>query len=395
MNESYDKLRSTILANLGLDFTVTDNLLKLYFTEDIKPDQLAQFFSKYDIEALDYQSVWLLSKLASALHYNGVPKEQIPRIKGVVRRFTVENGRQLCALPGLLEAFNKADISVMLLNGTAMKTFYEPAETRYSGNIDILVYAGDIKKTGLVLEEQGFILKDVYWEQRVFQKNDVRIVVHGTYLRSNLLTGELADVWQHSLEIDWQGKRIRVPSPEMMLLMVLTQGLEACGFRIQDGQANNFVNCFLDSKFFLDKYVLGKHSTDRNLLCRERFIVLAVKCRLTLHAHLMLDIINHLYPGFVPEELLAALPFSVNDVANVQRLISYNVAKKQVAEARERRNRMEYCYKGIVSLWHLNCYYGNRNSFLSNIVDFPKCVTGWSSHKGLDGLLSKLGGFAK
>ena len=32
MNEAYDKLRTTIIANLGLDYTVTGDLLKLYFS---------------------------------------------------------------------------------------------------------------------------------------------------------------------------------------------------------------------------------------------------------------------------------------------------------------------------------------------------------------------------
>lgn len=379
MSENYKRIRSTILANLGLDYTVTDNLLKLYFAEDIWPDKLTNLFSKYDIEVLDFQTVWLLSKLASRLQYNGVPKEQIPRIKGVVRRFTVENGRSFCTLPGILDALNKADVAVMLLNGTAMKAFYEPEETRYSSSIDILVHAGDIKRISLVLEEQGFILKDACWEQRVFQKSDVRIGVHSTYLRANLLTGELVDVWQYSLEIDWQGKRIRVPSPEMMLLITLTQGLEAFCSRINNSFDSQFVLVFLDIKFFLGQTTLNW----------IKFIEIVKKSKLSLQVHLMLGIINHLFPESVSEEILDALIFTDKDVVNIQNLISHNIAKKQMNDA---RNRMDYYRSGFIALWYLNCYYGNRDSCVSDIIAFPFFINAWNN-RGIKGLLSKLGGY--
>ena len=364
MKEAYEKVRSVILANLGLNHTVTNDLLKLCFAEDIQPDQLTYFFSKYDLETLDYQSVWLISKLASRLHYAGVPRGQLPRIKGIVKKFTVENGRRFSALPGLLEAFNKAGIGVMLLNGTAMKVFYDPGETRYSGNVDILVHERDSKKTRSVLEEQGFRFQWKFWEQSTYQKNDVRIIVYSTYLRANVVTGNLADIWNHSLKAEWQGKQILVPSPEMMLLIFLVLGLEACCVRIQDAQNNFFVNCFLDSKFFLDYRPLGW----------DKFVELAKKSRLTLHTRLMLDVLNHLYPGSVPEEVLDALLFTDKDVSNVQRLISYNVAKKLAADAKARRDRMGYYYDVTSALWNLNCYYGNRSSLFFNMIDFPKFV---------------------
>ena len=382
MKEEYGKLRSAILDNLGIDHTVTGDLLNLYFSKNTTPDSLAAFFAKYDIELLEYQCVWLVSKLASQLHYAGVPKEQLPRIKGVVKRFTVENGRSFCELPGVLEAFNKADIAVMLLNGTAMKVFYEPTETRYQNGIDLLVHPGDVKKAGFILEEQGFILHGASWEQRFYQKNDVRVILHSTSLHGDDLTDDLADIWRQSREITWQGKKVFVPCPEVMLLILLVQGLEDCCLRISDCQANRFVSDFLDIKFFLADTSLDW----------DRFIKLAPKSRTTLQARLMLDILNRLYLGTAPEEVVNALPFTDKDIANVQRLISYNVAKKQAINARNRRNRMAYYYNGVAALWNLNCYYGNSSSLLSDIIDFPKFITEWNNNRGIKGLLSRLGG---
>ena len=384
MNEAYNKLRTTILANLSLDYTVTGDLLKLYFSKYIRPDQLTQFFSKYDIEVLDYQSVWLISKLAARLHYAGVPREQFPRIKGVVKRFTVENGRSFCLLPDVLETLNEAGITVMLLNGAAMKTFYEPAETRYSSHIDILVHEEEVKKAGLLLERQGFRLQDVFWEQRFYLKNGIKAVLYSTCIRGNLLAGDLTDIWRHSLKSDWQGKKILVPCPEMMLLIILIQGLEASCSRIQGGQADYFANCFLDIKFFLNTYPLRW----------ETFIELVRKSRLMLHVRLMLDVINHLYPGAVSEEVLNALPFTDHDINNVQRLILYNAAKLQMADAKMQHNVWGYYYNGINALWNLNCYYGNRFSRLANITDFPRFIAMWNN-KGIKGLLSRLGGYKR
>lgn len=382
MKELYDNLRSTVLENLGIDHTATGALLNLYLAKDVTADSLVSFFTKYDIELLEYQCVWLLSRLASKLHYAGVPKEQLPRMKGIVKRFTVENGRRFCVLPGILEAFDKADVAVMLLKSAAIKVFYEPEETRYLNDIDILVHEGDVKKAGRVLEEQGFRLQGLFWEQSVYQKNDVRIVLNNTYLRANVVTGNLADIWQYSREINWMGKKAFVPCPEMMLLILLVEGLEACCVRIQDAQNNYFVNCFLDSKFFLDFCTLDW----------DKFVELAKVYRFTLHTFLMLDILNRLYPGSAPEDVLDELPFTDKDVANAHRLVSYNIAKKQVKDAKDRHDRMVYYCNGVTVLWNLNCYYGNRSSLFSNIKDFPKFISVWNNHKGIKGLLSRFGG---
>ena len=50
-----------------------------------------------------------------------------------------------------------------------------------------------LKKAEVLLKERGFCVQGTFWEQRVYQKNDVRIVLHSTYLRASLLTGDLAD----------------------------------------------------------------------------------------------------------------------------------------------------------------------------------------------------------
>ena len=385
MNETYDKVLAAVLANLGINHTVTGDLLDLYFAENAAPDSLTAFFSKYDIETLDYQSVWLLSKLAAGLHYMGVPKEQAPRIRGIVKKFTVENGRGLCELPGILEAFSKKNIDAVLLNGTAMKAFYQPEETRYRSNIDILVHSEDVTKAGSILKEQDFGLHDKSWKQNVYVKNGIRVALHSMYLRANLLTGDCADIWQNSLKISWHGKRVFIPCPEMFLLILLVQGLEASCLRISNGLENHFVNYFLDIKFFLKAYPLN----------REKFIRLAKKSGFTLHTRLMLDVINHLYPDTVIKEIIEELMFTNKDIDNVRNLISYHISRKRMADARIRHDRKDYYWNGCVSLWSLNCYYGNRNSVFSNMIDFPQFFSVWNNHRGMKGLLSKFGSCKK
>lgn len=385
MTELYDKLRSTVLENLGIDHTATGVLLQLHFTESLAPESLARFFSQYDIELLEFQDVWLLSRLATRLHYAGVPKEEFPRVKGIVKRFTVENGRHFCVLPNVLEAFNRADVAVMLLNGTAMKVFFEPVETRYQNAIDFLVHAGDINSAGRILEKLGFRLQGTFWGQRIYRKNAVSITIRSVYLRANLLTGDQADIWQHSSSITWQGKKAFVPCPEMMLLFFLVQGLEACCACISNSQENDFVNDFIDSKFFLTS----------GSIRWETFIELAQKSKFTLHVRLMLDILNRLYPGVVADKVLESLLYTDKDIANVQKLIAYNLARRKVTEARNRRNRMEYYCNGVAALWNLNCYYGNRSFLFTNVVDFPQFIAGWNNHRGIKGLLSKVRGYKK
>lgn len=384
-NKAYNTIRSTVIANLGIDHTVIGDLLKLFFSKDTGADSLTNFFAKYDIESLEYPCVWMLSRLASKLRYAGVPQEQIPRLKGVVKKFTVENARSFCALPGVLEAFNYAGIAVMLLGGTAMKAFYEPTETRYYDNLEILVRGVDIKKACSLLEEQGFKYQRTFWDQRIYRKHDKIIAVHSTYLRANVLTGDRTDIWRYSREITWQGKKVLVPCPEMMLLILLVQGLEASCSRIQESQAVLFIKYYLDIHLFLKAYPLQWDS----------FVTLVEKSKFGLHVRLMLDILNQLYPETIAQEQLDTFGFTGTDLRNVERLISFNIAKKKTTETRNRNNVLEYYYYGIVALWNLNCYYGNRASLFSNLVDFPHCIATWNNHKGLKGLLPKFGGYKK
>ena len=385
MIETYNKVLATVLANLGINHTVAGVLLDMYFTDNLAPDSLTTFFSKYDIETMDYQCVWLASKLAARLHYVGVPKEQSPRIKGIVRKFTVVNGRGLCELHGILGAFNESHVDAMLLNGTALKAFYEPEEIRFQSHIDIFVRSEDVTKAVLFLEEKGFSLHGKSRKQNVYVKNDVRVIVNSVYLHANILTGDRADIWKNSLKICWRGKKVFVPCPEMLLLILLVQGLEASCSRIRDGRTNHFVSLFLDSKFFLDSSILDW----------EKFVGLAKKSKLTLHVRLMLDILNRLYSDSVPEDVLDALLFTDYDTANVQRLISYNIAKKRMADARIQRYRKDYYWNGCVSLWNLNCYYGNRDSVFANMIGFPQFISAWNDHKGIKRLLSIFGGCKK
>ncbi len=385
MIETYDNTLQIILDNLNIDHTVLGDLLDLHFTESITPDLLRMFFAKYDIEILPYQCVWMVSKLAGKLHYEGVPGEQFPRIKGIIKKFTVKNGMALSKLPGILGAFNENNVDVMLLNGTAMKAFYEPEETRYQSNIDILVKSEDIKKAGALLEELGFRLRKGSWRQYEYVKSDVRVVVQTVYLRANILTGDCADIWQNSLEIIWRGNKVFVPCPEMFLLILLVQGLEDSCSRISNGQANHFVNCFLDIKFFLKEYPLNW----------EKFTGLVKNSGFKLHVRVMLDVINHLYPGQVRRIMSDTVTFTDHDIANVQKLISYNIAKKRMADARIQRNRKEYYLNIYMSLWNLNCYYGNRKSAFSNLIDFPQFISVWNKSKGIKGLLSEFEGYKK
>lgn len=383
MKVAYDTLLTTVLANLGIDHTATGDLLQLFFAKALAPELLGRFFSKYNIELLEFQNVWLLSRLANRLHYAGVPKAEFPRLKGVVKRFTVENGRHFCVLPSVLEAFNRSDVAVMLLNGTAMKVFYEPAETRYYSTIDFLVHTGEIYSAGRILEKLGFRLQGTFWGQRVYRKHDVSVTIHSVYLRANLLTGDLVDIWQHSSSITWQGEKAFVSCPELMLLIFLVQGLESCCSCISNSQTNSFVNDFIDSRFFLME----------DSFRWDTFIELAKSSNFALHARLMLVILNQLYPGLAADKVLEALPYSDQDVANVQKLIAYNLARRKVTEARNRRNRMEYYCNGVAALWNLNCYYGNRSSWFASVVDFPQFIAMWNNHRGIKGLLSKMGGF--
>ena len=385
MIETYDNTLQTILDNLSIDHTVCGELLDLHFNGDITPDLLRAFFAKYDIERLPFQCVWLISKLARRLHYEGIPEEQLPRIKGIIRKFAVKNGIALSKLPGILGAFNENNVDAMLLNGTAMKVFYEPEETRYRSDIDILVHPEDIKKARILLEEQGFRLRKTSWRQFAYEKTDVRVVVQSVYLNANILTGDCADIWQHSREISWRGNKIFVPCPETLLLILLVQGLEASCSRVSNGLDNHFANCFLDIKFFLIAYPLN----------REKFIKLVKKSGFTIHTRLMLDIINHLYPDQTIREFLDRVTFTDRDIANVQKLISYNIAKKRMADAKMRQNSKEYHLNKYISLWNLNCYYGNRYSFFSNIIDFTQFIPEWNNHREIKRLLSKAGGYEK
>lgn len=373
LEEEYGHIRDEILYNLDMEDGATRDLLALYFDADTTSAELAAFYKKHNFEKLSYQCVWLLVRLSFQMHYEGVPAELLPRVKGAVRKFAVENGVMLCELAGILSVFNRIGLDVLLLKGAAMKVHYDPTGIRVMGDIDFLVHPHDLEKAFSVLKERGFHVESYSSHHITCRKGTVLMELHRVCIHENILKGDPPSIWNTAKEISWRGKKVFVPCPEVMLMILLvhiSEDARSVYFRERIGSLIKWV---VDARFFIDKYLLDW----------ELFVKIVRENDLNMNIRLMLDMLNQLYPGMIDEKILNAFPVTRKDMDNQRKLRVYATCWNRMMDAKEADKRLLYYWRGFFCMWHRSRFMGKHDSLLEDIIEFPHFLDVWSGQKGL------------
>lgn len=153
---------------------------------------------RLDFETLDGEVVRLLPLLYQNLTAQGVPYEQMGRLKGMYRQAWYRNQLLMAELDKVLTTLHGERIFTILLKGAALAPFYyRDHGVRPMGDIDVLVPVEDARAAAESLMATGWIPLELV---------DRALRLHSLPMRNAA---------GHNLDLHWHlGDRLRMPNSE-------------------------------------------------------------------------------------------------------------------------------------------------------------------------------------
>ncbi|MDR0812105.1 MAG: nucleotidyltransferase family protein [Paludibacter sp.] len=197
-------------------------LLKLYFADKPEQEILDSVLSSFIIEDEPLERIFLLTKIYGKhpeLHF---PDTIIPRLKGVIRYFSVGNAGHLAGFNLVATELNAHNIPLMLMKGIALK-FYRSAEPRYMWDVDILVRGNDYNKAIELAIRLGFEIDYIGVHSSDLKRGSANIDIHRLFAKGMQSKPEFTErIFTDATEQECFGARAYVPATEDLLLIAIT-----------------------------------------------------------------------------------------------------------------------------------------------------------------------------
>jgi hypothetical protein len=250
-----------------------------------------------DVERLDRASYRLLPLLYRSLSAGGVDDPELPRLKGVYRRFWYTNQLLYRRAAEALGALADAGLETLVLKGAALSALhYRDPGARPMDDVDILVRTPSAAAAIGVLRSAGWTLKSELSVDRLVRSRHAQPLVHadGTNLdlhwRAFPRAARDDDIWRAAVPVTVGGVSSRALAPADQLLHVCVHGL---GLVPAPG------------RWVADAVTVTRAAGDR--LDWSRLVQQAVARRATLLMHGALRYLRDAFALPVPETTLAAL----------------------------------------------------------------------------------------
>ncbi len=134
----------------------TKYLCELYSMDDTHDNALYEWLDAADFEALPSEATSMAAVMGAASDYSGIPPRLIPRLKGINRYIHTLNSGMLSGLCALGARLNQSDISVLLLDETALYVRFNNAPQRQLWQMFIAVSEKDYEDTLNIARDIGF-----------------------------------------------------------------------------------------------------------------------------------------------------------------------------------------------------------------------------------------------
>jgi hypothetical protein len=162
---------------------------------------------------------------------SGVPAETIQRLKMVQLATGLKNAKLYTQLAGVLNAFAKDAIPVIVLKGAHLaELVYSNVSERTMDDIDLLVKESDLSRVETHLFDLGYFHLKTDAEKMMsvsphhltpFRKEGaVPIEVHWTLPSMNSFGTDASEIWQRAPRVEIAGSKAQVLSPEDLLLHI-------------------------------------------------------------------------------------------------------------------------------------------------------------------------------
>lgn len=147
------KLDIEKLCGLGQE---TQMLCGIYCHDPVSEMDLAEWFASVDFEALPPEVTCMASAAGSLCQFSGVPEEQIPRLRGIIKYVHTLNSGMMAGVCMIGAALNKAGIDVLLLDDTTLYMTCTNTPQRHLWQTRIGIRRSDFDRAVDIVRECGF-----------------------------------------------------------------------------------------------------------------------------------------------------------------------------------------------------------------------------------------------
>lgn len=362
MTDHMKKLYQHCFSQLRITSSQLD-FLRMCVSEETTPEVLAAYYEKIEFEKLGSQHVCALAELSRRMEYRGVPSSLIPRVRGVIRYHTALNARQFQEFHHLLKQFNEHGIDVMLMKGGAMRTYYMPRVIRYMGDIDFWVKPEDFDRACELARASGEYEYFPYAHHVGLGRNGCMLEMHVSYLKENQGKTNEEIFWKESEKTVLLGEPVFIPAPEAMLLSILTNIFGDC---IRGNvYGSSWVRWAADCKWLIQK----------NNIAWDTLCSLSAQYGVNLSVKIMLMILNDIFPGIVPDDVVADLQLTGADSQKI--VWMFRMSESYFAGRKHRSDhRIAFAWFSLRHLWYKHRLMGEPGSWFSDFIHFPAYIKG-------------------
>lgn len=210
----------------NFDYSLIDKdclLLRQMFSKTPDEASIKIITDGIDVDNANLNYMLFLSILGYRIGWKWFPERMIPRLMGFHRYYQVSNSLAVPWLAEQIKTLSEAGIEVMLLKGIALRTYYTSSTPRMMSDYDIAVSPEDYDRAvELILSNGNKKLNTVphsFTVENEIAGQHCELDIHRWIFKYN---GERdTDIWHRSIAYNFYGCRVRILSPEDMLIHLL------------------------------------------------------------------------------------------------------------------------------------------------------------------------------
>ncbi len=272
-------------------------LLKLTFAEVPDEKDSINLITNYDIETAPLGFSFLLSNLIQKHNHIKIPKDLIPRLKGVLRYFQCQNATLLSSFSQIGRELNNKNIPVFLIKGIVMKYLF-PNTPRLMGDVDFTVPFNNYNEAIETAKKKGFkVAVKANHSTDLYRGVSEKIDIHRFIVKTDKDTKHFDNkLFSRSTKDTVFGVNVLIPKDEDLIFLILQNAFDNIIY--SKAYPMQFLWVFDCANIINKNKSIGKNinwdivlnnAYETNLLCETR---------------MMLQLFNRLLPSFIPKDLV-------------------------------------------------------------------------------------------
>lgn len=195
-------------------------------------EYLDKWAASVNFDDIDYITLKMVPALYNTFRDNYVDNAYAGRMKGIYRYFLLKNSLLMSDGKAIIQKLVAAGIDVILFKGAALTLlYYKNPALRHMGDLDVLIRKDQLKRAEEILLENAWKYRYTPEQKTTYvhSYDYVNLCNHGFDLHWYSLyetpTEGIDDgIWKRARSFDWDGIKIKIMSPEDLILTSMING---------------------------------------------------------------------------------------------------------------------------------------------------------------------------